>query len=241
MVTERIKEKKLQLDECGLLFKTAAIKLERLSQIELINFSNAHNLTKHEVEILVKKNIMVGKKSIKEYMVAINYIKAINYMYGLIEKPFTNYMQQDIKMIHSLALKNININAGYFRKTSNKIAKLSIKTPDPRRVELLMNEVFLWLNMVQDNLVTVAVEAHLKLVSIHPFNDGNGRCARLFMSLILMRGGYPLIGFLKEDRLKYIKAIAKAQLTNDLTDYHQYMYQNIEKSLDKYLHFFNVS
>ena len=34
--------------------------------------------------------------------------------------------------------------------------------------------------------------AHRRLVDIHPFNDGNGRTARLVMNLILIRGGYPI-------------------------------------------------
>ena len=36
-----------------------------------------------------------------------------------------------------------------------------------------------------------AFEAHRRLVEIHPFNDGNGRNARLLMNLILARAGFP--------------------------------------------------
>jgi Fic/DOC family len=35
-----------------------------------------------------------------------------------------------------------------------------------------------------------AFAAHRRLVEIHPFNDGNGRTARLLMNLVLLRDGY---------------------------------------------------
>jgi Fic family protein len=37
----------------------------------------------------------------------------------------------------------------------------------------------------------LAAEAHFKLVSIHPFVDGNSRRARLLMNCVLMMRGYP--------------------------------------------------
>ncbi len=38
-----------------------------------------------------------------------------------------------------------------------------------------------------------AFDAHLRLVGIHPFNDGNGRTARLLMNLALIRAECPPI------------------------------------------------
>ena len=57
----------------------------------------------------------------------------------------------------------------------------------------------------------VAFAAHRRLVDIHPFNDGNGRTARLLMNLILIRGGYPAIAVRPEDRLAYILALQQSQ------------------------------
>ena len=53
----------------------------------------------------------------------------------------------------------------------------------------------------------IAFGAHRRLVDIHPFNDGNGRTARLLMNLILIRGGYPSVAVRPEDRLTYIRAL----------------------------------
>ena len=56
-----------------------------------------------------------------------------------------------------------------------------------------------------------AFAAHRRLVEIHPFNDGNGRTARLLMNLVLIRGGYPPVPVRPEDRPRYIAALNEAQ------------------------------
>jgi hypothetical protein len=44
-----------------------------------------------------------------------------------------------------------------------------------------------------------AALAHLELVAIQPFNDGNGRTARILSRLLLVRGGYALDGLVSLD------------------------------------------
>ena len=67
-----------------------------------------------------------------------------------------------------------------------------------------------WLAASPDTPET-AFMAHRRLVDIHPFNDGNGRTARLLMNLILIRGGYPPIAVRPEDRPDYIRALQQSQ------------------------------
>ncbi|MEO5337099.1 MAG: Fic family protein [Magnetospirillum sp. WYHS-4] len=58
--------------------------------------------------------------------------------------------------------------------------------------------------------VTVAAIAHHDLVRIHPFDDGNGRGARLLMNLILMKAGYPPAVVRNERRRQYLAALKDA-------------------------------
>jgi hypothetical protein len=62
--------------------------------------------------------------------------------------------------------------------------------PPHEEVPKLMDELIGWLNRGDpDAHVTVrAAMAHLHLVSIHPFRDGNGRISRIVQSLVLARG-----------------------------------------------------
>jgi Fic family protein len=62
-------------------------------------------------------------------------------------------------------------------------------------VPKLMEDYFLFFqkNAAILHPVILAAEMHERLVSIHPFIDGNGRTARLVMNLILLSHGYPLV------------------------------------------------
>src|SRR5262249_28557536 len=63
--------------------------------------------------------------------------------------------------------------------------------PDPDRAPALVDELVAWLNDGdQDAPVFVrAAMAHLNLVNIHPWRDGNGRMARCLQTLVLARDG----------------------------------------------------
>ena len=56
-----------------------------------------------------------------------------------------------------------------------------------------------------------AFAAHRRLVDTHPFNDGNGRTARLLMNLVLLRAGYPPVALRPDDRPAYLQALQDAQ------------------------------
>lgn len=63
--------------------------------------------------------------------------------------------------------------------------------PPADEVPGLMGEVVEWLDRGDPDahLVVRAAMAHLHLVSVHPFRDGNGRISRILQSLVLARGG----------------------------------------------------
>jgi hypothetical protein len=60
--------------------------------------------------------------------------------------------------------------------------------PSLAEVPPLMGDFAQWLGAAPATPET-AFTAHRHLVEIHPFNDGNGRTARLLMNLVLLRGG----------------------------------------------------
>lgn len=63
--------------------------------------------------------------------------------------------------------------------------------PDADNVPTLMSEVVDWLHDedLDAHVAVRAAMAHLHLVSVHPFADGNGRIARIVQSLVLARAG----------------------------------------------------
>ncbi|MGQ0630760.1 MAG: Fic family protein [Sporichthyaceae bacterium] len=63
--------------------------------------------------------------------------------------------------------------------------------PEPDEVPVLMSEVVDWLESgdLDAHVAIRAAMAHLHVVSVHPFNDGNGRISRIVQSLVLARAG----------------------------------------------------
>ncbi|KAL3118790.1 hypothetical protein niasHT_002627 [Heterodera trifolii] len=65
-----------------------------------------------------------------------------------------------------------------------------------------------WLNGPRaENSIAFAAEAHVRLVRIHPFLDGNGRTARLLLNLILRRAGHAQVLMRKGWRDNYNEAM----------------------------------
>lgn len=59
--------------------------------------------------------------------------------------------------------------------------------------------------------VVLAAEFHQRFIRIHPFTDGNGRMARIFMNLILLRTGFPPIVIKQEEKTAYYRALDRAR------------------------------
>lgn len=69
---------------------------------------------------------------------------------------------------------------------------LEYRGPDESEVASLMAEVVEWLaeGDLEADVVVRAAMAHLHVVSVHPFRDGNGRLSRIAQSLVLAREGF---------------------------------------------------
>jgi len=106
--------------------------------------------------------------------------------------------------------------------------------PMPAEIPALMRDFASWLGGAADTVAT-AFDAHRRLVEIHPFNDGNGRTARLLMNLILIRGGYAPIAVRPEDRLAYVQALQRSQAGQGHESFDLLLYQRLDATLDDYL------
>jgi Fic family protein len=213
--------------------------LDEWFRVELTYTSNAiegNTLTRQETALVVEKGLTVGGKSLKEHLEAINHVAALDFIKTLIKKKPQNITQNNVLEIHHLILKGIDEdNAGRYRSVTVRIAGSQTILPNAAKVSQLMTDLFTELSKSTEHPVKIAADAHYKLVSIHPFIDGNGRTARLLMNLILMQSGYPPAIIRKEDRLEYLKALEKGQTTDDLKDYYNFIYEAVDRSLDIYL------
>ena len=93
-----------------------------------------------------------------------------------------------------------------------------------------MGDFAQWLGAAPARPAT-AFTAHRRLVEIHPFNDGNGRTARLVMNLVLLRGGYPPVAVRPQDRPAYIGALQDAQSGRGTRNFDCLLYKRLDATL----------
>lgn len=187
------------------------------------NRIEGNTLTLRETDLVVNKGLTVGGKPLREHLEAINHYEAILYIRELATRG-AQLGEREIGQIHGLVLRGIDReNAGRYRKLPVMISGSRHIPPQPWAVPKLMEDYGLWLTGESLLLhpVVRAAQAHERLVTIHPFIDGNGRTARLVMNLILLASGYPIANIPgdTESRLAYYDALEKANLENDRTEF----------------------
>lgn len=237
---KKLTKKKQQLDAFRPLPSALVRNLKEWFRVELTYTSNAlegNTLTRRETAIVIEKGLTVGGKSLKEHVEATNHAHALDFLHSLLKKKPAQLTSQDLLAIHTLILKGIDdVNAGCYRNIPVRISGSAVILPNPRKVPDLMDTFHLWLNSKHPlHPVEFAAEAHYRLVSIHPFVDGNGRTARLLMNLLLLMHGYPAAIIRKRDRLAYLAALEKAQLGGSKADYQRIIYKAADRSLEIYL------
>lgn len=87
-------------------------------------------------------------------------------------------------------------------------------------------------------LYELSFEAHYRIVSIHPWADGNGRMSRLIMNMIQYEAGVIPSIVKKENRAEYIQSLAQSQENGDSSTFVEFMLnhhiENLQKQIAEY-------
>ena len=236
----KLTAKKKLLDEYGSLPYALLSNLDKWFRVELTYTSNAiegNTLGRSETALVIEKGLTIGGKSLLEHMEAVNHAHALDWVKEQVKRRPHSLTEEDILHIHYLIMKGVDdLNAGRYRVTPVRISGSAVVLPNPRKVPDLMNGLAKWLKLATGlHPVKLAAEAHYRLVTIHPFTDGNGRTARLLMNMILLMSGYPAAIIRKRDRLAYIDSLEKAQMGGFKDAYMKIVARAVDRSLDIYL------
>jgi Fic family protein len=234
-----IAAQKKRLDELRPLSAKALANLEHYYDIELTYTSNAiegNTLSPVETTLVIEKGITIGGKPLKDHLEALDHYDAIRYVRELArqETPLT---ESDVRNVHRLVMQRSAPEiAGQYanlpRYVRTETGRHSF--PSPAEVPALMRDFAAWLGTAP-NTPDTAFTAHRRLVDIHPFNDGNGRTARLLMNLVLIRGGYPPVAVRPEDRLEYIQSLQQEQAGQGTDSFNALLYRRLDATLGEYL------
>lgn len=124
-------------------------------------------------------------------------------------------------------LRLVNVSAGVGGKSYLSYQKVPVRLQD----------FCDWLNAQRASEMTpieryyLSFEAHYRLVTIHPWVDGNGRMARLLMNHIQFEFGLIPAKVLKEDKGDYINALIATRETNNPFIFRDFMEAEMTKTI----------
>jgi Fic family protein len=102
-----------------------------------------------------------------------------------------------------------DMNPSGFRKDRVRITGATWSPPSPEKLPKELS-YFCFSNSCLDNVIERALHSHFNIVRIHPFNDGNGRTARLTQNIVLEDGGFPFAFIGESERREYDQLLDKA-------------------------------
>ena len=211
----------------------------------------------NDLSLLQTKKILEGTDvtaKARDIQEVFNYRNVVSLIDELSEKR-GGYEMSMILDIHKETVKKLvpEEKIGIFRKTQVVIkdegtGEVVFKPPPFVEVPFLIEDFLKWLNSSQSkdiHSVLRAGIAHYILVAVHPFVEGNGRMARAFTSLILLKEKYDIKKFFAieehfdSDLDSYYKAfsLVDKQSTNiaarDLTPWLEYFTKSVAIELTK--------
>ena len=203
------------------------------------NRIEGNTMTLRETDLVINEGLTISGKSMREHLEVINHHEAIAYIKDLMQRN-TSINEREILSIHNLILRGIHPDdAGRYRKVQVMNQESSHVPSQPFLVAKEMEDFFIWYetNKLILHPIVLAGAIHERLVTIHPFIDGNGRTSRLVMNLVLLQHGY-IIANIKGDydsRMQYYQTLEAAQTKNNKEDFLLFIAQMEKESLERYL------
>lgn len=203
------------------------------------NKIEGNTLTLQETHLVINEGITIGGKSVREHLEVINHKSAIQLIEDLASEE-AEFTPHTLKQLHQLVLKGIDDeNAGRYRSVEVRISGSEHIPPAPFQITNLMEDYFAFYQKQKNKMhpVLLAAEMHERLVSIHPFIDGNGRTSRLVMNLILLNNGYTMANLKgnTENRMRYYSALQSVQLNHENESFYELITDAVLHSIEEHL------
>ena len=216
------------------------------------NHLEGNSLTHGETKALILFGITAQGKPLKDHFEITGHNEAINWVVDVVKQK-TPLTEKFIRELHKLILKNPyevdaitpegeptkkKINVGQYKEVPNHVITSTGEKfyfASPAETPAMMHDLVQWyseeLKKTDLNPILLAALFHYKFIRIHPFDDGNGRTARILMNFILMQFDYPPVIIKTEDKENYFSVLRQAD-ADILEPFIEYIAQNLNHSLD---------
>ncbi|MCB9196601.1 MAG: Fic family protein [Flavobacteriales bacterium] len=214
------------------------------------NNLEGNSLTYGETKSLLLHGITAQGKPLKDHFEMTGHNECIDWVFEIVKNK-EDISESFIKQMHTILLKERYqihaqtedgkptkkwIEVGQYKSTPNHVKTSTGEIfyfATPEETPAKMHDLLEWYrsNEGKMNSVVLAIEFHYRFIRIHPFDDGNGRMARLLMNVILMRNRMPPVIIKTEDKENYFAALRQADGGN-IEAFIKYIGENLIHSLD---------
>jgi len=190
-------------------------------------------LTRGETLFFLQEGLTVEGKPFKDFLDARNHAQAIDYLYQVITEQ-RRITQGFIKELNALLLSGVThtdamtevgakvkkpATPGEYKRLPNHVLQADGTIhhyAEPLQVPAEMEQLCQWIcdHLADQHAMITGAIAHYNLVRIHPFDDGNGRGARILMNIILIKKGYPPAIIKNAQRRQYLATLNQADNGN---------------------------
>ena len=216
------------------------------------NHIEGNTLTYHETELLLIHGRTAGGHPMRDYEEMKAHDVAIGYTRSLAGEEQV-IGESDIRQLNKIILKEPflkyaetpdgqptqkRIVPGQYKTQPNHVRTATgelHRFAEPEETPILMQE---WTRDFRRDLERSAyplplflAESHWSFIHIHPFDDGNGRTARLLTNYALLRNNLPPIVIKSDDRDRYISGLQNADLGRILP-LAEFMLENVSWSIE---------
>jgi len=219
------------------------------------NAIEGNTLTLGETRAFLLHGITAQGKPFRDYLDIKGHNEAIAYLEQIVrgQEPLTEVVIRELHRILLVEPYDVDAVTADGRPTRRRIAIGQYKTAPnhvrtstgevhyyatPEETPAQMGDLMAWYRREAQSgalhPLLLAAIFHYRFVAIHPFDDGNGRMARLLMNLLLMQHGYVPIVIRLESRGDYLLALETAD-ADDLIDFVALVGEALLRSLDLYL------
>jgi Fic family protein len=198
-LTQEFDQARGEIDPHALLPDAYVTELRRHALVQSVHYSTrieGNTLSQDQVNSLMAGSV-VGATT-REVQEVQNYREALSYARRMFLDQTSPITSETLRTVHFLVSKGLDDRdyaPGHYRTAQNFVIdryshRRLYLPPPPDRLPGLMDELIEWINSREPlHPAYRAGLAHLNLVAIHPFSDGNGRTARVLETLVMYRHG----------------------------------------------------
>ncbi|MDD9898114.1 MAG: Fic family protein [Candidatus Melainabacteria bacterium] len=203
---------------------------------ELLNRESIHSSIRKNFGLKSSSNqTRSGEEAIAAMMVDLyqNYAKQVNHKNLYRWNSLLLYGKADLNLTYRQDDEPMQIVSGSVDKP-----KIHFEAPPSELVKQEMDQFITWFNSTKSlGALERAGLAHIYFVSIHPFDDGNGRIARALAEKVLSQalGQASLISLshvIEKHRKKYYRALDQACTSLEITDWLVYFAEVVLQALE---------